>query len=61
MASTTMGAGSKAKSDSTQDRRGPQNPARQRQPKRMGLASRMFSSVGTLLGSVLKGPDKGMP
>ena len=61
MASTTMGAASKAKRDSAQDRRGPQNPNRQRQPKRMGLASAMFSAVGTLLNSVFKGPDKGAP
>ena len=60
MASNVMKAGKMAMSQSGMNRRGPQNPNRQRQPRRMGKAARMFGMVRGMLNKALKGRDKGM-
>lgn len=44
---------------SAQDRRGPMNPNRQRQPKRLGMAGRLMSRVQRMIGKSIKGPDLG--
>lgn len=49
----------KSKRQSAMDRRGPQNPARQRQPKRLGMAGRLMASIKRMIGRSIKGPDLG--
>lgn len=44
---------------SQQDRRGPMNPNRQRQPKRLGMAGRLMSRARSLISRSIKGPDLG--
>lgn len=60
MASTTMGAAGMAVRKSGSIRRGPQNPNRGRQPRRMGAARRMFGAVAGMARKVLKGRNRGM-
>lgn len=55
---TTMKRAQMFQRASTQVRRGPQNPNRQRQPSRVGMAPRMMAAARAFLGT-LKGPDKG--
>lgn len=56
---TVLDTAAKFKRTSASSRRGPQNPARQRQPKRMGKGPMLDARAKRSLKS-LKGPDKGM-
>lgn len=55
---TVMKAAEREKGYSKQDRRGPQNPNRQRQPKRLGTAGGQVPTAR--IAQSIKGSDLGM-
>lgn len=54
---TLAKAAKREKAHSAQNRRGPQNPNRQRQPKRVGTAGGQLAT--SKVAKVIKGPDLG--